>query len=99
VARTVQFPRISNVQIAGTRISWNTDIATTGAVRAGTHARQLLLGRTAHSLPDLVLGTHHSVDLTALRSGTYFCEVLAFSQDNWRSGDDNGGSHFRVVVP
>jgi hypothetical protein len=99
VAQAVRFPQISNVQVAGTQVSWETDIATTGAVRAGTHARQLVLGRTPHSVPDLTSATQHTVDLVSLPTGTYFCEVLAFSTDNWRRGDDNGGSLYRVVVP
>jgi subtilisin family serine protease len=98
LAQGARFPRILSVQVAGTRLRFDTDVPTTAAVRVNPHARQLVLGRATASVPDLAPGTQHDINLAPLGAGAYFCEVLAFSQDNWRSTDDNQGAGYRVVV-
>jgi subtilisin family serine protease len=99
IARTLRFPAISNVTVQGTSIAWQTDIPTTGAVRYNTHARRLLLGRASGSRADLSLGAQHALDLAGLPAGTYLCEILSFSADDWWTLDDDGGEHYEVVVP
>lgn len=100
MARLVRFPIVSNVVVNGTVISWDTDIPTTGAARYNPHQRRLLLGRADGSRVDLNVGTHHSIDLQGLPTGTYHCEILAFtpSPDEWRTIDDNEGQHYSVTV-
>jgi subtilisin family serine protease len=98
LARTAAFPLITNVGVAGTQLSWETDIPSTGAVRLNTHQRRMLLGRATGSLADLALATEHMIDLASLPGGTYFCEVLAFSEDDWQTIDDADGKHYRVEV-
>lgn len=97
-ARVVRFPVISNVIVNGTRISWTTDIPTTGAVRFNTQQRRMLLGRASGSLADLTLGVSHTIDLNGQAAGTYFCEILAFTADDWETVDDRNGAHYRIVV-
>jgi hypothetical protein len=58
----------------------------------------MLLGRASGSRADLTLSTQHSLDLADLPVGTYFCEVLAFSEDDWQTVDDAEGKHYSVVV-
>jgi subtilisin family serine protease len=99
LAGTAMFPAITNVTIEGAVIRWTTDIPTTGAVRFHTHKRQLQLGRSAGSRAVLVAGTDHAVDLGELPSGRYFCEVVAFSSENWSTTDDRNGELHLVVTP
>jgi subtilisin family serine protease len=98
IARVVVFPVISQVNVEGTIISFKTDVPTTAAVRFNTHQRRLFLGRASGSRADLTLATEHSFDLAALPAGTYFCEVLAFTSDQWSTVEDRDGRHFQVVV-
>jgi subtilisin family serine protease len=98
-ARAVQFPVIRDVEIGETDVSWQTDVPTTGAVRFHTHQRQLLLGKNRGSRADLTLQTEHVVSLADLPPDTYWFEVMAFSQDNWWSVDDNAASFYRVEIP
>jgi len=98
LARTVVFPTITNVTVTGTAISWTTNVPTTAAVRFNTHQRRMLLGRSSGSLADLTLATQHRLDLAGRPPGTYFCEVLAFTADNWETLDDAGGRHHVVTV-
>jgi subtilisin family serine protease len=98
LARTAVFPTISNVTVTGRVISWTTDVPTTGAVRFNTHKRRLLLGRASGSRADLGLAVNHFIDLTGEPVGTYFCEILAFTNDNWETLDDDNGRHYRVVI-
>lgn len=95
-ARAARFPRISNVHINGVTIAWETDIPTTGAVRFHTHRRRLQLGKSLGSRATLTPGTQHSLTLSDLADGTYFCEILAFSGENWLTADDNGGLLYKV---
>lgn len=101
LARSVQFPAISNVTVNGTVISWQTDITSTGAVRFNTHRRRLALGRASGSRTSLTPGQQHSVDLQGLPAGAYHGEILAFSTsaEEWRTVDDNQGNHFALSVP
>jgi len=96
LARTVSFPVISGVKVDGTTISWQTDIETTGAVRYLQDPRHLLLGKHPQSAADLRLGKRHKIDLGRLAAGTYFCEVVAFSADNFYTEDDNAGRCYQV---
>ncbi|HYU27255.1 MAG TPA: S8 family peptidase, partial [Thermoanaerobaculia bacterium] len=98
LARTAVFPVISNVKVQGTVISWTTDVPTTAAVRFNTHQRRMLLGRASGSLADLTLGTSHSIDLHGQPPGTYFCEILAFTAQDWQALDDHDGLHYQVTV-
>ena len=98
-ARTARFPQIRNVQVNGTSLSWQTDIPTTAAVRFHTHQRQLQLGKSLGSRADLTLQTGHRIALNGLDPGTYYCEILAFSEDNWWTADDKGGLMYVVNVP
>lgn len=101
LARTVQFPVVSNVAVNGTTLSWETDIPTTGAVRFNPHQRRMLLGRAVGSRVSLTVGVRHSIDLQGLAPATYHCEIIAFTPDpeEWQTLDDNQGQHFAVTVP
>jgi subtilisin family serine protease len=96
LARNVRFPVVSNVEVAGDTISWETDIETTGAIRFLPSRRQLLLGKNARSISDLTLARSHRIRLTAVPVGEYFCQIVAFSSDNFSSEEDNGGRCFRI---
>jgi subtilisin family serine protease len=98
LARAVRFPVISQVAARGTVLSWQTDVPTTGAVRFNTHQRRLLLGKASGSRADLTLATQRSLDLAGLPPGTYHCEVLAFTAEEWWTLEDAAGSHYPVVV-
>jgi subtilisin family serine protease len=98
LGRVAAFATISNVVVNGTQVSWTTNVPTTGAVRFNVQQRRMLLGRATGSLADLTLATQHRVDLAGQPSGRYFCEILAFTQDDWETLADNGGQHFLVVV-
>ncbi|MGK7943768.1 MAG: S8 family serine peptidase [Microcystaceae cyanobacterium] len=98
MAQTVQFPQISHVKIEGTTISWQTDIKTTGAIRFHTHKRQLLLGKNLGSQAILTLQNQHEITLTSLVAGTYYCEIIAFSVDNWRTVDDNNRNFYLIEI-
>lgn len=98
-ARSARFPVIGGVVVRGKRVSWETDIPTTGAVRFHTHQRQLQLGKSLGSRTHLTFDTRHEVDLSDLDPGDYFLEILAFSQDNWWSLEDNQGLLLRLHIP
>lgn len=97
-AATVQFPQISNVAVNNKTLLWYTEMPTTSAVRFHTHRRQLQLGKNLGTQVDLTLRNHHTLTLKELSSGTYYCELLAFSQDNWWTADDNGGEFYVVQI-
>ena len=101
LARTVQFPRVSNVVINGTTLSWETDIPTTGAVRFNSHQRRMFLERAVGSRASLTLGTRHSIDLQRLAPATYHCEIVAFTSapDEWADPGRQAGRALRVIVP
>jgi hypothetical protein len=82
-------------------VSWDTDVATTGAVVFNSHRRRLQLGRSLGSQADLTPAIHHSVDLQGLGlpSGDYFFEVRAFNQDNFSTVEDHGGALHRFTIP
>ena len=98
LAKTVQFPQIDNVQVNGATISWKTDIPTSGAVRFHPHQRQLQLGKNLGSQVNLKLQTDHELTLIGLSAGTYYCEILAFSQDNWQTTEDKDGEFYEVEI-
>jgi subtilisin family serine protease len=98
-ARTVQFPRISNVQVHSfTTLSWQTDIPTRTIIRFHSHPAKLQVGKVLYEQIDNTLHTDHTLTLTLneLPAGTYYCEIVALSQEDWRTVDDNGGE-FHVV--
>jgi subtilisin family serine protease len=97
-ARTAQFPVISNVAVEGATLSWRTDIPTTAAVRFHTNRLQLQLGRELGSRVNLNLSTKHSLTLAELAPGEYFCEVVAFSRENWWTADDNNARLYAVRI-
>jgi subtilisin family serine protease len=96
LADTARFPVILEPKVAGKVISWKTDIPTTGAVRISTNQRQLQLGKSQSSRAILVFQTEHSVDLGDLGDQDHFVEIIAFSQDNWSTTEDNGGNLFTI---
>lgn len=93
-----QFPQISNVQVNGTTLSWHTDIPTTSTVRFHTHQLRLQLGKHLDSQEDSMLHTDHTMTLNGLSPGINYCEILAFSADNWWTADDNGGEFYAVII-
>lgn len=101
LARTAQFPAVANVAVNGTRLSWETDIPTTGAVRFNTRQRRMLLGRATGSQASLTPGVQHEIDLAGLPPATYHCEIIAFAAvpEEWQTVEDNQGQHFTVTVP
>lgn len=96
LARQVRFPVITNVLVAGASISWETDVETTGAVRFLPSRRQLLLSKNPRSLADLTPARSHSITLSGVPAGTYFCQIVAFTQDNFWTEEDDGGRCFAV---
>jgi subtilisin family serine protease len=98
LARQVQFPLVSNVHVEGDTISWETDIETTGAIRFLPTRRQLLLGKNTRSISDLTLARSHRIKLTGVPVGDYFCQIVAFSSDNYSTEEDNGGRCYKVQV-
>ncbi len=101
IAGQVRFPRILDVQVTGTVVSWQTEEPTTGAVRFHDHRRQLELGRSSGSEADLQVAKKHTIDLAPrLKPGIpYFCEILAFDQNSWWTVDDAGGSYYEISRP
>jgi subtilisin family serine protease len=97
-AFTVQFPRISNVSIGGGKVSWQTDLPTTSAVRYHQNRRRLQLGKNPGSQADFARSTNHTMDLSGLDPGTYYCEILAFTEDNLSFTDDNEGSFYELTI-
>jgi subtilisin family serine protease len=98
LAGEARFPIVSNVLVEGVTISWETDIETTGAVRFLANRRQLLLGKNTQSIADLIFSTRHQITLPALPAGDYFCQILAFSNDNFSTEEDDEGRCFKVQV-
>jgi hypothetical protein len=101
LARAVRFPAVSNVQINGAQLTWETDIPTTGAVRFNPQQRRMALGRATGSRASLVIGLQHTIDLQGLPPATYFCEIIAFTPapEEWQTLEDNQGQQFVVTVP
>jgi subtilisin family serine protease len=98
-ALTVRFPRVSNVSVSAGELRWQTDLPTTSAVRYHTNQRRLQLGKNLGSKTDLVLRTDHTMALTGVPADTYYCEILAYTEDNLFTRDDNGGLFYTVVIP
>lgn len=96
LAAAAAFPKISQVVVDGTKISWKTDIATTGAVRYHTHKLKLQLGKDLGSRVLLTFATAQTIDLAGVAVAPLFCEINAFSADNWRSTDDNDGKLYQI---
>jgi len=101
LARTVQFPVVSNVTVTGAKLAWETDTPTTGAVRFNPQQRRMALGRTVGSQASLTPGVQHEIDLAGLPPATYHCEIIAFTTglEEWQTVEDNEGQHFTVTVP
>jgi hypothetical protein len=97
-ARAAQFPKISNVRVSGATLAWETDIPSIGALRFHTHQRQLRLGNSLGPQKASTLSTRHSLTLSGLGAGAYYCEVLATSQAGWSSVDDNAGAAYLAQV-
>ncbi|WP_026732034.1 S8 family serine peptidase [Fischerella sp. PCC 9605] len=97
-ARTIQFSQISNVQINGATLSWQTDIPTTTVVRFHTHQGKLQLGKVVGTQEDSTLQTNHTLTLSGLSPGTYYCEISGVSEDNWQTTDDNYGDFYIVEI-
>lgn len=98
LTRQVQFPEVSNVRLEGDTISWETDIETTGAVRFLPDRRQLLLGKNPRSISDLTFSRTHSMRIIDVPAGDYYCQIIAFTQDNFYTEEDYGGRCFRIHV-
>jgi subtilisin family serine protease len=98
VAARARFPKITNVHVGGTTISWHTDITTTGIVRLLPNRRQLVLGKSPHTLEDPSPSRSHQVTVAGLPAGQYFFQVVAVSEDGFSSEDDDGGKCYRVSV-
>lgn len=97
-AKVAHFPIISNVRVTGATVSWETDIPTTGAIRFQTHKRWLELGKNVGSQVDLTLSRNHSLTLSGLSQGRYYCEIIAFSTDEWWSVDDNAEGFYILDI-
>jgi Tn3 transposase DDE domain len=91
LAGNAVFPIITSVVVQNAMISRTTDVPTTGALRYHTHRRQLQLGKASGSRAILKLATSHQIDLGDLRPGRYYCEVTAFSADEWWTLNDADG--------
>lgn len=98
LARKASFPVISNVRVNGSTVSWNTDAPATAAVLFSASRRMLQLGKETASKTHLIPRTSHSADLGDLPVGTYLCEVVAYSGENFWTADDNQGAYYPVVV-
>jgi subtilisin family serine protease len=98
LAGRAQFAQVSNVRVAGTDLKWETDVPTTATVRVNPSKRRLLLGRALETRTTLSPTTSHSVSVEDLRPGSYFCEVLVFTQEGFRTTDDNQGNCHVVSV-
>jgi subtilisin family serine protease len=99
LARQVRFPLVSNIHVEGDTISWETDIETTSAIRFLPDRRQLLLGKNARSISDLTLAHNHRMQLQDVPAGDYFCQIIAFSSDNYYTEEDDGGRCFKIRSP
>ncbi|MBD2776094.1 S8 family peptidase [Iningainema tapete] len=97
-ARIAQFPQISNVEVNGAKLCWQTDIPTTAVVRFHTHQGKLQLGKALGEQKYSTLQTDHTLMLSGLSPGTYYCEIVAFSKDNWWTVDDNGDEFYVVEI-
>lgn len=98
VAARARFPMISDVSVEGTTISWQTDINTTGEVRLLPNRRQLVLGKSPHSLGDTRPSRRHQVTVACLPAGRYFFQIVAVSECGFSSEDDNGGKCYEINV-
>jgi hypothetical protein len=67
-------------------------------MRYHTNKRRLQLGKNPASQADFMLQTDHTMDLSSLLAGTYYCEILAYTQDNLLSTDGNEGSFYDVSI-
>jgi subtilisin family serine protease len=98
VAARAKFPKITGVCIEGATISWHTDIVTTGAVRILPDRRQLVLGKRPHSVKDSSPSRRHQVTVVGLPAGKYFFQVVAWSEDDFLSEDDNNGRCYEISL-
>ena len=98
LADRAEFAEVLDPQVVGTDLKWATDILTTVTVRFSTSKRRLLLGRSQGTRTNLSPATAHTVSLAELDPGTYFCEILVFTENGYRTTSDNGGTGFIVTV-
>jgi subtilisin family serine protease len=98
LAARAKFPAITDVRIEGSKLFWNTDVATTGSVRFQSSRRQLLLGKNTLSVGDASLSRSHQVTLAGQPPGKYFCLLTSVSEDGFSTEDDNGGECHEVYV-
>jgi|GEM_PF-2385508 len=98
VAARARFPKITDVRVEGATIYWQTDIASTGAVRLLPNRRQLVLGKSPHSFKDPSTSRSHRVTVEGLPAGVYFFQVEAVSEDGFTSEDDNGGECYQISL-
>ncbi|OUL20457.1 S8 family serine peptidase [Nostoc sp. 106C] len=101
-ASNFMFPKISNVQISGATLSWQTDMLTTAIIRFHTEPGKLTLGKHLGQQNITILTNNHTVTLNQLSPGeTYYCEIVVFSKDGWWTVDDNiqdqGFAEFYIV--
>lgn len=98
VAARAEFPKITGVCIKGATISWHTDIVTTGAVLLLPDRRQLMLGKRPHSVRDSSPSRRHQVTVAGLPAGKYFFQIVAWSEDDFSSEDDNDGRCYELSL-
>lgn len=99
VAAQARFPEITDVCVDGATISWQTDVATTGTVLLQRNRRQLLLGKSPHSLASPPLPSRsHRVTVASLPAGKYFFQIAAVSEEGFSSENDNGGKCYEINV-
>jgi len=97
-ARTAVFPRIFQITVQGATCSWRTDVPTRGELWFTRNRRHLQLGKSVLMRASPSLGKEHSVELQSVPPGSYFCAIVAFSEQNYSSTDDNGGGYHEVTV-
>ncbi len=98
-AQTLRFPQFADVSIEGSTLAFRTDPPTTSAVRFHTNRRHLQLGKNVSSRSNLTATQAHAFSLADLPAGIYYCEIIAYTADNWWTADDNGGVFYEVEVP
>ncbi|GIH97136.1 S8 family serine peptidase [Planobispora siamensis] len=98
LGRTTAFPRILEVGVTGSTLTWETDTDTTWSVRFHTVPGRLVLGRALGGRTGNSPGRRHEVDLSALDPGVYACEIVVFSPDGFWTRDDNAGRSHLVPV-
>jgi subtilisin family serine protease len=101
MALEARFPAVSEPTVNGARISWRTDIPSTGKIQLSPDRQHLQLGKNVEALAAHSRrgGHSHGVDLSAIPPGTYFCEIIASGPRDFFTEDDNDGEYYEVRVP